>query len=143
MRGLYIPRGFVYPYSGEQKMPEELKLKPRICFRCGDCCTSLWVWIVDDPNKPFGKSMFSKRDGVRCKHLLGDIPGKYTCAIHNKKWYILTNCYRHGLRVRSEPCETGLRILGLKMTQGRAANCQLPPVKAGGLPKGLGNVRVD
>lgn len=84
-----------------------------ICLRCGYCCIKCSVIIVDDPQ--FGiteNNLIHKKSGITCKHLKGDVPGQYSCAIHNKKWYRKTPCYRHG-QIESENtnCRMGEFVL--------------------------------
>jgi len=55
-----------------------------ICLRCGYCCKKLFVVIIDDPEKGIieGNLIANIGDGP-CKHLVGDAPGNYSCAIHD------------------------------------------------------------
>jgi hypothetical protein len=78
------------------------------CLRCGYCCKTSMVVIIDDPNGPFEESNFIARNLLEdgpCKHLLGEISGKYSCAVHDKKWYKRTPCYAHGQIEESNDCE--------------------------------------
>ena len=60
-----------------------------ICLHCGYCCLTSWVIIVDDPAKGIKEGNLLEQDGSksRCKHLIGDKPGEYSCTIHNERWY--------------------------------------------------------
>lgn len=50
--------------------------------------------------------------GERCKHLRGKVPGKFRCALHNKRWYRETPCYHHGqIEQRDTPCRMGTRVI--------------------------------
>ncbi len=80
-----------------------------VCLRCGKCCTTHWVIIVDDPEKGLREdNLIEKPDGP-CKHLVGTEPGKFSCAIHDKKWYKKTPCWSHGQveRSKDDPCRLG------------------------------------
>lgn len=67
-----------------------------ICLRCGHCCIAYDVMIVDDPAKGLRvDNTLYKPAGQRCKHLLGDKPRDYSCAIHFCGWYKRTPCYNH------------------------------------------------
>lgn len=73
-----------------------------ICLRCGECCKTLFVPIVDDPAKGPAEDNIIIQEGVKaCKHLLGDEPGDYTCALHDELWYNETPCACHGQVERS------------------------------------------
>lgn len=51
------------------------------CLRCGYCCVSHWVLVVDAPDIGFKLSnIIEKKTGERCKHLLGDNPGEFSCG---------------------------------------------------------------
>ena len=69
-----------------------------ICLRCGYCCKSMTVVIVDDPKRRIVEDnlIFHDGGGIPCKHLKGDKIGKYSCKIHNEKWYKKTPCFSHG-----------------------------------------------
>jgi hypothetical protein len=72
------------------------------------------VVIVDDPDKGVVEGNLAFRDGKsRCKHLLGDVGGKYECAVHNRPWYEETPCFAHGQVEKSEdePCRVGQFIM--------------------------------
>ena len=81
-----------------------------ICLRCGYCCKMLAVVIVDDPGKGLIKdNLIFYNGGVeenkRCKHLKGEKPGEYSCAVHDKPWYKKTPCYSHGQIETSVDCK--------------------------------------
>jgi hypothetical protein len=86
------------------------------CLRCGYCCKNSCVVIVDDPTKGIQEDNLVVHMGgnTPCKHLLGDKPGEYMCAIHNEPWYKETPCYRHGQIEPSKdtPCRMGVYQLG-------------------------------
>ncbi len=67
------------------------------CLRCGYCCKYLWVMIINDPKKGVVEDNIIEHlgQGKACKHLVGDGPGMYSCAIHNEKWYPETPCFDH------------------------------------------------
>jgi len=68
------------------------------------------VMIVDDPDKGMKKeNIVLKPSGERCRHLRGKDPGKFSCAVHDKKWYKKTPCFSHGQIERSpdDVCRTG------------------------------------
>jgi hypothetical protein len=84
------------------------------CLRCGYCCKNYMVVIVDDPDEDFDPETFESvennttvhmGDGTPCKHLRGENPGEYMCALHDKPWYSSTPCYAHGQIERSVDCE--------------------------------------
>jgi len=92
-----------------------VKISPMICLRCGYCCFHYAVVIVDDPDKgPVEHNMKCKIEpGERCQHLLGDTPGEYSCAIHDREWYPDTPCFHYGQIERSldTECRMGKYIL--------------------------------
>lgn len=111
-----------------------------ICCRCGYCCRYYAVVIVDDPEKPFNpdnehdvetNTCFHIGDGKPCKHLRGDKPGEYSCAVHDKPWYKQTPCWRHGQIEKSSDCNCRLGEYFLKEIQngnGRVAEILLNKV---------------
>lgn len=66
------------------------------CLRCGYCCSHYAVVIVDDPEIGFDpmkdENLVTHEGNGPCKHLRGDKPGEFSCAIHDKPWYPLTPC---------------------------------------------------
>ena len=65
------------------------------CLRCGHCCKNFVVSIVDDPEKGLVDDnivLFLGEPGTQCKHLRGDKPGEYSCAIHDYPWFKDTPC---------------------------------------------------
>ena len=67
-----------------------------ICLRCGQCCKTYAVVIVDDPEKGIEEDNLIEYMGDgRCPHLLGDEPGKHSCAVHDRPWYKETPCALH------------------------------------------------
>ena len=84
-----------------------------ICLRCGHCCKSYVVGIVDDPEKgPVEGNIIAHAGEGPCKHLRGDKPGSYSCALHDYPWYPETPCYAHGqIEGRNTPCRLGRYLL--------------------------------
>lgn len=76
------------------------------CLRCGYCCKHYMVVIVDNPEKGIveGNLIVSEGNGVPCKHLIGEKPGEYRCAIHDYPWYKKTPCFSHGQIEASVDC---------------------------------------
>lgn len=63
------------------------------CLHCGYCCIQYSAIIVDNPKLGIILSNLSpKISGVKCKHLQGESPGNYKCAIHHYSWYKDTPC---------------------------------------------------
>lgn len=79
------------------------------CLKCGWCCTNLEVPIVIDPELGPQPGNIKTIHGFleRCPHLQGDVPGKYSCAIHDKEWYAESPC---GTYNPEDPCICGFRI---------------------------------
>ena len=79
----------------------------------------MMVIIVDDPEKGIKDDNLIVQEGgnVSCKHLKGDKPGKYSCAIHDKPWYKETPCYAHSQAEVSDdcPCRMGEYLLKIKV----------------------------
>jgi len=81
-----------------------------ICLRCGYCCLMYDVVIVSDPDKPADdeNNIEFKQNNQRCKHLVGDKIGEFSCVIHNKDWYDTTPCYQFTqFEVKNSPCRMG------------------------------------
>lgn len=88
-----------------------------ICLHCGYCCKEYMVVIVDDPEKGIKDNNLIVYNGnSQCKHLSGDQPGKYTCAIHHYPWYKKTPCYSHGQieTSKNDKCRMGEFVLKRK-----------------------------
>lgn len=87
-----------------------------ICLRCGYCCKNYDVIIVDKPELGIVENnLIHKPSGMPCKHLLGDKPGEYSCAIHDFSWYKETPCYSHGqIEQKNSNCRIGEYALNLK-----------------------------
>lgn len=84
-----------------------------ICVRCGYCCKSLMAMIVDDPALGIidGNIIVHEGNGP-CKHLLGDRPGEYKCAIHDMPWYQETPCSSHNSELFNDRlCMLGCHII--------------------------------
>lgn len=70
--------------------------------------------VVNDPDKGLveGNLIVNEGTGEPCKHLVGDKPGDYSCAVHDEKWYPETPCYSHGqVESGNTPCRMGEYIL--------------------------------
>ncbi len=84
------------------------------CLRCGYCCKRLLVTIVDDPEKGIVEDNLICYEGDgQCKHLLGDSPGNYSCALHDKSWYKYTPCFDYTQIEQSKDneCRVGRYIM--------------------------------
>ena len=85
-----------------------------ICLRCGYCCKNCCVIIVDDPEKGISQDNLIAHDGhgIPCKHLIGDKPGEFSCALHDKPWYKETPCFAHGqIEQHESNCRMGEYLL--------------------------------
>jgi len=92
------------------------------CLRCGYCCISLDVVIVDDPEKgPRQSNLSIKETGVPCKHLRGEKCGEISCAVHDKPWYSETPCFQHTQlpECSKAPCRMGSYIMSDKGSEVR------------------------
>ena len=81
-----------------------------ICLRCGYCCLTPMVVIVDDPKKGIQEGNLKAINCLkeRCPHLQGKEAGHYSCAIHDKPWYKKTPCAIHGQIERgNQNCRMG------------------------------------
>lgn len=69
--------------------------------------------IVDEPAKGYEEGNIVEHSGLgrKCKHLRGDRPGEYSCAVHEYPWYKETPCYRHGLKNGDGECRFGTQIM--------------------------------
>lgn len=76
------------------------------------------VVIVDDPEKGISQDnmIFNIGDGKPCKHLQGDEPGEFSCALHDYPWYKETPCFAHG-QIERENSNCRLGEYMLKQTQ--------------------------
>lgn len=80
------------------------------CLRCGYCCIKYMVVIVDDPALGLAEdNLIIKNTDEWCKHLVGNKPGEYSCAIHDYPWYDQTPCWQYTQVELSldDPCRTG------------------------------------
>ena len=85
-----------------------------ICLRCGHCCKHYMVAIVDNPAIGIKEDnlILHLGDGTSCPHLLGNEPGEYSCALHDKEWYSETPCAKHGqIEASNTNCRLGEYIL--------------------------------
>ena len=85
-----------------------------ICLRCGYCCKNYAVVIVDDPAKGIREDNLILHEGLgsSCKHLQGNKPGEYSCALHEYTWYKETPCSQHEqIERENSPCRMGEYIL--------------------------------
>lgn len=82
------------------------------CLRCGYCCKSLCVVIVDDPDIGPVYENLKAINALEepCHHLLGDKPGEYSCAIHDKDWYPETPCFEY-TQLWGDNCRMGGAVL--------------------------------
>ena len=92
-----------------------------ICLRCGYCCNIPWVLVVTDPDKGLELDNWEKCLNHRCKHLVGNRPGEYSCPLHANDWYVHTPCHKHGRLKTSENevCEKGKMILEIFKESGK------------------------
>jgi hypothetical protein len=85
------------------------------CLRCGNCCQTMWIIVVDDPEKgihPDNLKSIGVNGAERCPHLEGSVPGQMSCLIHDREWYTETPCSRHSqIGAQNSPCRTGQYIL--------------------------------
>lgn len=85
-----------------------------ICLRCGYCCKTSMVVVVDNPMLGIHEDNVSLNDGHKpCQHLKGTNPGNYVCAIHHYPWYKETPCFDYG-QIEMSPtdkCRTGEYML--------------------------------
>ena len=88
-----------------------------ICLRCGYCCKALFVAIADDPDKGFVPDNIILYNGdSKCKYLVGDKEGEYSCAVHGKEWYSDTPCFQY-TQIEDSPndkCRIGAAIIDRK-----------------------------
>ena len=87
------------------------------CLRCGHCCINYDVIIVKDPSLgPIMGNLEHKPSGKRCPHLRGDIPGEFSCKIHDEPWYQETPCAQFSQIESSidDPCRMGEYLLQRK-----------------------------
>ena len=76
--------GFVYD-ANEFVLKNRKKL---ICLRCGHCCKNNELFIIDKPNIGLrDDNIILKKEGERCKHLLGSKPGNYICMLYNETYF--------------------------------------------------------
>lgn len=86
------------------------------CLRCGYCCKNCCVIIIDDPEKGISQDNMIAHDGhgTPCKHLTGDKPGEFSCALHDYPWYKKTPCFAHGQIERGNTnCRLGEYVLNI------------------------------
>jgi hypothetical protein len=84
-----------------------------ICLRCGYCCHRLFVPIVKDVELgPVEGNLTSYLGDSRCPHLIGKIPGEYSCECRSKDWYEETPCFQYGqVEATNSPCRTGTHVM--------------------------------
>ena len=86
------------------------------CFRCGYCCISLDVIIVNAPELGIVEdNLIHKASGIKCPHLKGEIPGEYKCLIHTYNFYKETPCFTHNTDVIGKECRLGKHIINGKL----------------------------
>ena len=78
------------------------------CLRCGYCCLNSFVVVVDDPDKGLIDGNLKVVESTRCQHLIGDKPGEYSCAVHDRPWYKETPCFSHGQIENNKDCDCRL-----------------------------------
>lgn len=90
------------------------------CLRSGHCCIHLDVMIVDDPERdPVENNVIHKPSGEQCKHLEGDTPGQYFCAVHEKEWFPDSPCGQYDqMGPPNADCRVGVYTLKV-MYEGR------------------------
>jgi hypothetical protein len=88
-----------------------------ICLRSGYCCIKLEVIIVDNPELGLTyENLIPKHTDEKCKHLIGDKPGFYSCAIHDYPWYKETPCYQYTqVEHKNSNCRMGEFVLKNKI----------------------------
>ena len=92
----------------------QLKFKEKmICLHCGYCCKNYFVPIIDNPNLNMNDNVVMHTgDGTPCKHLKGDQPGNYLCAIHDHPDYNETPCFQFTqIETTNSNCRMGDNIL--------------------------------
>lgn len=83
------------------------------CLRCGYCCKApMMIIIIDDPDIGIQEDNIILMEDASCKYLIGDGPGMYFCAVHDKKWYPETPCYTHSqIEHANTNCRMGAYII--------------------------------
>ena len=79
------------------------------CLRCGHCCTTMMIVIVIDPKLGPVEGNLRGISNERCPHLIGDTPGKYSCALHDMPYYKDLPCYEF---TQVEECDSDCRLGG-------------------------------
>lgn len=78
--------------------------------------------IVDDAEKGLVRENFKiqEGDGTPCQHLAGDKPGKYSCLVHDKEWYLEMPCFIHGQVEFSidDECRMGAYVMDREKKKG-------------------------
>lgn len=98
-------------------MNTNLKVEEMKCLHSGYCCIHYDVMIVDNPSLGIIQdNVIHKASGVRCKHLIGETPKHYNCAIHEESWYKETPCYAFTQIETSPdtPCRIGEYTINLE-----------------------------
>lgn len=88
-----------------------------VCLRCGYCCKYPMAIIVDNPELGIAEDnlIFHEGNGTPCKHLTGDKPGEYGCAVHDRDWYPETPCYDYDqIGEDADVCRMGKHLLTRK-----------------------------
>ena len=63
--------------------------------------------VADDPEKGLVEEnlIVNEGTGEPCKHLTGNGPGNYCCAVHDRDWYSETPCFDHTqIESKNSPC---------------------------------------
>ena len=85
------------------------------CLKCGYCCHKLAVVIVIDPELGIVEGNLETHNGSGpCKHLQGNKPGEYSCAVHNKSWYSRTPCAQY-TQIGEGDCRMGQAVMNGKL----------------------------
>jgi hypothetical protein len=69
----------------------------------------MMIVIVDNPDLGIVESNLKCISSEHCQHLVGDKPGEYSCALHNRDYYDQLPCYDFGQIEQSvdTPCRLG------------------------------------
>ena len=72
------------------------------------------VVIVDKPELGIAEDNLILHEGLGkpCKHLKGDKPGLYSCALHDYEWYKETPCFAFSqIEQKNTYCRLGAHFL--------------------------------
>jgi hypothetical protein len=87
-----------------------------ICLRCGYCCIYYDVMIVNNPDLGIIEgNIIHKPYGIKCQHLIGEIPGEYACKVHNSPWFKETPCAAFTqFESQNSNCRVGEKLCNMK-----------------------------